>query len=245
MAIELPKKPKPEPEPTLAGANMIIIGAPKVGKSTLLTQWPNCLTLDTEHGHRFYGGHLVLDLLDKSDDSLASPLEVLGDVYRTLSQDCPYDAVAIDTLGDVASWMEAEVCKQYGVKTLGDNVPGGTNLWVEHRKRVEALFEKFCLLPCTTIFVAHSKQLIAQDLTDSTKVLDLYGALSKSLPGKADIIGVAQKNKAGEYRISFKGYEEPGEKGFVVRQQGSRLKTLEGKEIENNYEALMSAVKGE
>jgi hypothetical protein len=240
----LPTVQAPAPAPSIDGTAFLVMGAPKSGKSHLVNKWPECLVLDTQNGHRFYGG-LVVDLT-------AGRLETLREALTTLLKDCPYEAVALDTLDDVSAWAEEEALrKDY---TAIQDIPHGAG-WLEHRSIMVKIVRAFLRLPCTKLFVAHSRALIDEESGESTKMIDLPGRLAHIVPGEVDHIGISYRNQDGEYRLSFAGYESQSKttekRGEIVRQgklvvhAGSRISNLNGADVASSYEAIVAKVKGE
>lgn len=251
MTLTLPLEPAPAPAPSIAGTSFLIIGAPKSGKSRLVNAWPKCLVIDTQGGHRHYGG-LVVPVSDLAGFREAA-------VAITKAMPFPYDAVAIDTLDDLSSWVEVEALarmrEKHGARyeSISD-VPHGAG-WLEHRSIMLRIVKTFLSLPCVKVFVAHSRAMIDEETGENTKMVDLPGRLAHMVPGEVDHIGVAYRGEEGRYLISFEGYEslskDRKDKRGVVQKQGktvahagSRLATLNGKHVENSYEAIVRAVEG-
>lgn len=250
MTLTLPTVAASPPPPTIDGTSLLVIGAPKQGKSWLANHWPGCLVFDSQRGHAQLGG-LVVPISNVHD---------LREATRLLIRDpSPYSAVALDTLDDISSWMEDEAvdrCKQKHGKpydNIGD-IPHGAG-WYEHRQLMIQMVGAFLALPLTKIFVAHSKNLIDEESGETTKMLDLPGRLGHIVPGLVDSIAIAYRSQEGEYLLSFEGYDvvsdtKKDKKGNVTRQgklvqhAGSRFAGLQGKRLPASYEAISAAVKG-
>ena len=92
--------------------NMIIYGAPKIGKTTVLSQLDNCLIIDLEDGS---------DMLDALKVK-ATNLKELADVGKAImAAGKPYKYVAIDTISKLEEWCEAEGKKIYMKTPMGKN----------------------------------------------------------------------------------------------------------------------------
>ena len=87
--------------------NMIIYGAPKIGKTTVLAQLDDCLIIDLEKGSD------MLDALKVQANSLKELGEIGKEIFQ---QGKPYKYVAIDTISKLEEWCEEEG-KQIYLKT--------------------------------------------------------------------------------------------------------------------------------
>lgn len=250
MGVVLPTEPKPRPEPTIEGDSFLVIGAPKQGKSHLVSTWPGCLVIDTQRGHRKYGG-LVLDVLEVADEKGMTPLDVLRDVIVQLSKDCPYQAVALDVIDDVSTWFEAmtvahlnrvhDLTGDRAYNSIADAAYGAG--YTDHRYRVVRMVRAVLALPCTKILVAHSRNLIDEELGRRSKVMDLPGRLANQIPGEVDHVAVASHEEDRGFVLDFDGYEYKTGTGSMVEHSGSRLAELRGKTVANSYEAIVAAVR--
>ena len=92
--------------------NMIIYGAPKIGKTTVLSQLNDCLIIDLEQGSD------MLDALKIQANSLAE----LADIGRSIMKaNKPYKYIAIDTISKLEEWCEAEGKQIYMKTPMGKN----------------------------------------------------------------------------------------------------------------------------
>ena len=241
--MKLPTKRKAIPPPSIDGDMFLIIGEPKAGKSTFVNQVPDSLVIDTQSGHSKLGG-CVLDLREAGAD----PLATFGEVLSQLQKDCPYQAVAIDTLDDLSVMAEELATQRCNVKLNMKETGVGQFThgigWVTHREIVMTMLTKIRALPCTTILVAHNKRMIDEETSEVSKVLDLPGKLAHWVPGEVDHIAIASRSKKKGYTLSFEGYEHERSGKKTIMQAGSRLKALNGKVIETSWAALLEAVKG-
>ena len=82
--------------------NMIIYGAPKIGKTTALSELDNCLIIDLEEGS---------DMLDALKVKVSNLTE-LAEVGKSIIKDGkPYKYVAIDTISKLEEWCEEDAKK--------------------------------------------------------------------------------------------------------------------------------------
>ena len=90
--------------------NMIIYGAPKIGKTTALAQLDNCLIIDLEDGSD------MLDALKIKVNNLAELTAVGKEIMKAGK---PYKYVAIDTISKLEEWCEEDAKKLYMATPMG------------------------------------------------------------------------------------------------------------------------------
>ena len=107
--MELPtsKTPATKQDPGF----LLIYGSPKTGKTSTIAKLDNCLIVDTERGTQYV-------------DAMKVYINSLNE-YQALNQslsksDHQYDYIALDTVDNLAHWIEQYVCAQNQVATLGD-----------------------------------------------------------------------------------------------------------------------------
>lgn len=99
--IEFPTVPH---EPEINMGSCILFGKEKCGKTTVLSQLPNCLIVDTEHGTK---NLKALSLNVPSDRGPVGKMQWLKKVGEQLcSMEKKYDYIALDTLTEVNEWAE-------------------------------------------------------------------------------------------------------------------------------------------
>jgi len=235
MTITLPEKPNVPKVGWPENDSWLIYGQPKIGKSTLIGQFPKVLVLDLEGGCSDLRCHVLrinsLDELREAYDLLASPK---GRAFST---------VAIDSIDIVYDWIEQETCEYLSVKLKTpinniEEVQYGAG-YAESRKRLLGLVEAWQQLPMGKVFVAHSKAVMSEKGTVAEKshTIDLPGKLSHRFPSKVDTIaycfgmleGVGKDRKINRY-ISFQPYAE--------LEAGSRRKELQGKVISMDFKSI-------
>ena len=149
---------------------MLLYGAPKVGKTTALSQLKDCLIIDTEQGANMVGGYI----------EEANNREELIKILQEAKEGHEYQYVAIDTIDKVADWADKSVCKDEGVTAIAD-LAFGKGFALSREKvlnTVRALKEIFPHV----ILIGHRKW--AQAVLESkaivqTESLDLTGKLKK------------------------------------------------------------------
>ena len=113
-------------------STLLLYGAPKVGKTTMLSQLDDCLIIDTEKGSRMIEGYIQEV---NSRDELIETLIAIKE-----SKDVKYKYIAIDTIDKVAEWAERRVCEEEGVNSIADLAFGkGYGLVLEKVAQKETL----------------------------------------------------------------------------------------------------------
>ncbi len=84
-------------------SSMIIFGKHKVGKTTALSQLPNCLIIDTEKGTT---NVKALKIEVPYEKGPVGKMQWLNKLIDKLVENCPYEYVALDTATEVNDWSE-------------------------------------------------------------------------------------------------------------------------------------------
>lgn len=176
---------------------LLLYGSPKAGKTSTLAKLDNCLIIDTENGTDY------VDALKVNINNL--------DAYRIMSKafaatDTKYDYIALDTIDNLANWVEQHVCKQNGVATIGD-MEYGKGFALVREAVIKAIMKLQEFANKGIIVVGHTKTSTIVD-EDHNKVinmneLNLTGKLKNELMANADAIGFVFRED-GELKISFK-----------------------------------------
>ena len=228
---------------SLDGDMFLIIGEPKSGKSTLASQIENCLVIDTQGGHQKLPS-MSVDLRKEAAASKKDLMSVFREVVSSLKKDCPYDAIAVDTLDDLSVLAEELAVKNLNNDMKTKNTGKGIGDfefgkgYAEHRNIVMSIVSTLRSLDCTVILIAHNKRMIDEDTNEVTKVLDLPGKLAHMIPGEVDHIGISTKSKKG-FMLSFEGYEHERSGKKSIMQAGSRHPNLNGKVLPTSWEAIL------
>lgn len=198
MGIELPTKKKMEvPHGFPEGESWLLFGAPKSKKTTLLSQWPECLILNTEgEGNTKY-------ITDAYVSPVASLAE-LGDVYAQLAamgDEIPYQTVGIDTIDVVNDWAEDAAVVELGIKEMGDGTYGAD--WGRSRTIVLNVIKQFSNLPVNLVIVAHSRWAIVNEVNVG-HTIDLPGKLARFTMANIDNILFTTTDKKGEPKVVFR-----------------------------------------
>ena len=204
--------------------NLIIVSKPKVGKTSLLVNLPNCLLLDTENGSSYVSGY-------KEKVTSVADLKAIGEKIKEAG--CPFQFIAVDTLtalepicvdyaediykGTVLgkNW-DIEGKKVYGSIT---NLPKGSGYYYVRQAMNKVLAYIKTLAPYT-IFSSHVKEtnLLRDGIEITSLDLNLTGTLKHIVTTQSDGIGYVYRHEGKNY-ISFNTSEE-----VVCGQRSKHLK---------------------
>lgn len=214
----------------------LVYGQPKIGKTTLLSQFPDPLLIDLEGGAANISGYVVkpnnLDELSELISELEGPA---GRKFKT---------IGLDSIDVVYDWIEEETCldlsKKFKMKIdqIGE-APNGTD-WAEARKRLLGFVHAWRALGKTIVFIAHAKSVMSEkgSIVQKARTIDLPGKLAHRFPAKVDHIAFCYAEKERDVRnkvtitrwISFQPYED--------LEAGSRCRELEGKIVPMSFKAI-------
>ena len=197
-------------------STLLLYGAPKVGKTTMLSQLDDCLIIDTEKGSRMIEGYIQEV---NSRDELIETLIAIKD-----SKDVKYKYIAIDTIDKVAEWAERRVCEEEGVTSIADLAFGKGYGLV--REKVSQTVSHFKEVAEHLIIIGHRK--VAYAVTEGNPIvipesLDLTGKLKNVIMAGCDAIGYVYRNDKEELMVSLKAND--------AIEAGSRCPHLKGKDV--------------
>ena len=89
---------------------MLLYGAPKVGKTTALSQLIDCLIIDTEGGADMIEGYI--ETVKNRDELII--------LLQKAQKGHDYKYVALDTIDKIADWAEKTVCAEEKVTAIAD-----------------------------------------------------------------------------------------------------------------------------
>jgi len=202
---------------------LLLYGAPKVGKTTMLSALDDCLIIDTEKGSRMIEGYI--EEVNSRDELIKTLVEIKE------SKDVSYKYIAIDTIDKVAEWAERRVCEEEGVSSIADLAFGkGYGL---ARQKVHKTVSAFKEVAEHLIIIGHRK--VAYAVTEGNTIvvpesLDLTGKLKNVLMAGCDAIGYVYRNDKEELMVSFKANE--------AIEAGSRCPHLKGKQVKFEWKNI-------
>ena len=204
--------------------NMIIYGAPKIGKTSVLAELDDCLIIDLEDGS---------DMVDALKVKVNN-LKELAEVGRSIiKQGKPYKYIAIDTISKLEEWCEDEGKKIYMKTPMGKNfdtknpgmsilsLPNGAG-YLYLRMAYKKWIERLNLLADRVILVGHlkDKMLEKKGKEVAVKDLDLTGKIKQITCANSDAVGYIFREN-DETMISFNSLDDV--------TAGSRCAHLKGK----------------
>ena len=204
-------------------STLLLYGAPKVGKTTMLSKLDDCLIIDTEKGSRMIEGYIQEV---NSRDELINMLIEIKD-----SKDVKFKYIALDTVDKIAEWAERRVCEEENVSSIADLAFGkGYGLM---REKVAKTISHFKEVAEHLIIIGHRK--VAYAVTEGNPIvipesLDLTGKLKNVIMAGCDAIGYVYRNDKEELMVSFKANE--------AIEAGSRCPHLKGQDVKFEWKNI-------
>lgn len=213
---------------------MILYGAPKIGKSTILSGLENNLIIDLEKGTHYLES-LSIDVLEEASKNKKSVQAAIVDVIKSIREaGYPYLYSTIDTISKLEQHVHDWALTKYKSSTKGKSFDGkslteldyglGYGLW---REEFRTWLDHLSKLSKYTIFVGHVKdgQLTKDKMEVVMKDLNLTGQLKAIATSEVDAIGYIYINpeNSRQRMISFLTSDEI--------TCGNRCAHLEGKQF--------------
>ena len=213
--------------------NMIIYGAPKIGKTTVLSQLDECLIIDLEDGSD------MVDALKVKANSLKD-LQEIGTAI--MKEGRPYKYIAIDTISKLEEWCEAHGKQIYMRTPMGKNfdtknpgmsilaLPNGAG-YLYLRMAYKEWLDKLNKLADHIILVGHlkDKMLEKKGKEVAVKDLDLTGKIKQITCANADAVGYIFR-EGEETMISFNSLDDT--------VAGSRCEHLKGQTMPMKWSSI-------
>ena len=199
---------------------MLLYGAPKVGKTTMLSQLDDCLILDTEDVSRMIEGH-ILSINDRTD--------LLG-FYKSIEDGLDYKYIAIDTIDKIVEWTERAICEEFQVVNIADLAYGkGFGLV---REKVLNNIKKLASSCEGLIVIGHRKTASAVENSNAVdpQSLDISGKLKNMMMAMADAVGFVHRDDDNVLKISFEATN--------ALEAGSRCPHLRGQIIDFDWKLI-------
>ena len=202
--------------------SLLLYGAPKVGKTTALSQLKDCLIIDTEDGANMIDGYI----------ETVKTREELIELLQEAQKGRDYKYVAIDTIDRIATWAEKSVCKEENVVGIAD-LPFGKGFGLVREKVLNTVSILKDIFP-HVIIIGHRKW--ARAIVDGKSIvepesLDLTGKLKNMLMADCDAIGyVYRDDEKDNLMVTFKAND--------ALEAGSRSPHLRGKEMQLKWNLI-------
>ena len=190
---------------------LLLYGAPKVGKTTMLSQLKDCLVLDTEQGSHMLEGYFM---------SINSKEELI-EFYKEATDGHEYKYFALDTVDKLVEWTEKAVCTEFQIESIND-LPYGKGYGLVRQRTINNIKKLQTLCP-NVIVIGHRKTAVAIDNSNAIEPesLDLSGKLKNLLMAQCDAIGYIFRDEDEVLCVSFKSKQSI--------EAGSRCNHLKGK----------------
>jgi len=201
---------------------MLLYGAPKVGKTTALSQLNDCLIIDTEQGANMVEGYV----------ESANRREEFINILKEAKDGHDYTYVAIDTIDKIADWADKSVCQEENVSAVQD-LAFGKGFALSRDKVLNTVNVLRDIFPYV-ILIGHRKW--AQAVVDGKAIvqpesLDLTGKLKNMIMADCDAIGYVYRDEEKDnLMVSFKAND--------ALEAGSRSPHLRGKEIQLKWKSI-------
>jgi len=209
---------------TKSPKNLIIFSKPKVGKTSLLAELPNCLILDLESG---------TDYVDALKVKANSVKEIREIGKAIIAADRPYDYIAVDTITALETmciieaeklYMKTPMGKPTWIKRLPDDSIDPTSAKLQYgsilnlpngqgygylREAIISIIEEIKTYAPRIILLGHVKDAMIE--TKGVEVnsmdLDLTGKIKRIISSQSDAIGYLYR-KDNQNILSFKTKDE-------------------------------------
>lgn len=225
----------------LRGKFVFLYGAPKIGKTTLASQFPNALILGFEHGWNAIENIYAVDVPTWAE---------FKKYLRQLSEDDikkQFNTIVIDTIGLAYERCESYICDREGVDKISD-IPYGAGF-----KMVSTEFE-ICMRKITQImgddgktayglcFIGHEKVRVETDGQISVKHItpDIPDRCASIINRMVDITAYIGMEKGVRYIYPRQLILEEGAQKTEI-YAGSHFNGLNDK-IALSYDALVNAI---
>ena len=213
MALKVEKRSALSTDPKIT----LLYGAPKVGKTTMLSQLDNCLILDTEKGSAMVEGHILA--IDSKEDLMA--------FYKEAEEGHSFKYVALDTVDKLIEWTELAVCREFQVDAIAD-LAFGKGFGIVRQKVINNI-NKLASLFDNVIVIGHRKTASAIENSNAVdpESLDISGKLKNMLMAMSDAIGYVYRDDEEKLVVSFQANK--------ALEAGSRCPHLRGKVVDFNW----------
>jgi AAA domain len=193
--------------------NLIVFSKPKVGKTSLFAQLPDCLILDLEHGTDYVDAMKIKASSVEEIKDIGSAIAAEGHPYKYIAVDTitaleemciPYAELLYSRTSMGANWF-TKLKPQYGSIL---NMPNGAG-YPYLREAFTKIIEYIKTWAPRVILIGHIKDiLLDKNGTDFNAMdLDLTGKLKRITSSQSDAIGYLYR-KGNQNILSFKTTDE-------------------------------------
>ena len=161
-------------------------GMPKIGKSTLASQFPSPLFFATEDGHK----HLKVHKFDIR--AWTDFLFRVGELEKNIST-CPFRTIIIDTVDNLSDMCIAFVVNKLGVQDLGD--AGYGKGFAAYTREFNKAVRRLTSLGLGVVYISHAEE----KEVDADSVVNPYAAINADAKGKTTMIVPTVEKRARKF----------------------------------------------
>lgn len=210
---------------------VVIYGEPKVGKTTIASQFPNALLLAFERGYNALSGVMAQNVTKWSEFK-----KVLKQLENKAVQE-KFETIVVDTVDLAYASCEKFIIQREGVEKIGDIAYGAGYKMV--RDEFDTALRSIPMMNYGIVMISHAQvaTLTAEDGTEYSKTMPTLAKQPRQIVlSMADIIGYAKSvEREGESKtVLFL-------RGTPQFEAGSRFKHTPSV-IKFEYEALVKAI---
>lgn len=215
----------------LRGKYVCIYGQPKVGKTTLASQFPKNLIAGFEHGWNAISGIYAVDITKWSDFKT-----MLRQLSKPEAKE-KYNTITIDTIGIAWDACEQYICQQNSVQKLSD-IPWGQG-YTAAKKEFDSALRSITQMGYGLVIIAHVEKRVETTSDGDIEIL------SPAIPKRAYAIVNQLVDIIGYVDVAWD--EEGNSSRWMYTRKtptvlaGSRFKYLAPK-IKFGYEELVEAI---
>ena len=230
MNLPTTKTPPQRRDPRI----IVLYGAPKVGKTTILSQLPDCLIVDNEHGTDY------IEALKVNVDNVKQLKELATELHK---HPMTYKRIALDTITTLNDWAEELAIRYYTERSKSKEVittvaelqslPYGEGYrWC--REAFKDLVKLFSGVTGTLILVAHmrDKELTRVGGSASATDIDLTGKVRQIVTSLADTVGYLFRHPKDNTKLLVRF---AGDESVVC---SSRCEHLKGQTFEFDWKKI-------
>lgn len=203
--------------------NLIIFSKPKVGKTELLSDLPDCLLLDLEEGSNYVDAMKIQASSVEEIKAIGEEIKKAGYPYKYIAVDTitklediciPYAEILYHKTSMGKNWFkkdkDGKLAKDSGKAVYGNilNLPNGAG-YSYLRQAVTNIIEYIKTLAPRIILVGHIKdvQLEKAGAEFTSSDLDLTGKIKRIVSSQSDAIGYMYR-KGNQNILSFRTTDE-------------------------------------
>lgn len=225
--------------------DLIIFSKPKVGKTSLLAQLPNCLILDFEDGSDY------VEAMKLKVNSVAE-LKAIGTAIKEAGY--PYQYIAVDTITAMEEMCIGYAEELYAKSSMGKNwftegkpkygtilnLPNGAGYpWL--RQAFQKMLDYIKSLAPRVILLGHTKDTVLEKAGSefNSLDLDLTGKIKRITASNSDAIGYLYR-KGNKNILSFKTNDEVacGARPEHLRNQEITISELSETGLETHWNQI-------